>query len=90
MLNDNVLMPVDKQTRDLALEIYQHIKNLPIISPHGHTDPKWFDENQAFENPVELLIKPDHYIFRMFYSQGLRLEDFGITRKDDKPVETDT
>ena len=89
MLNDNVLMPVDKQTRDLALEIYQHIKNLPIISPHGHTDPKWFDENQAFENPVELLIKPDHYIFRMFYSQGLRLEDFGIARKDGKPVETD-
>ncbi|AVC44331.1 glucuronate isomerase [Francisella tularensis subsp. novicida] len=89
MLNDNVLMPTDKQTRDLALEIYQHIKNLPIISPHGHTDPRWFDENLPFENPVELLIKPDHYIFRMFYSQGLRLEDFGIARKDGKDVQTD-
>ncbi|KEI35832.1 uronate isomerase [Francisella sp. W12-1067] len=89
MLSNNVLMPIDKQTREIALEIYQNIKDLPIISPHGHTDPTWFDENKPFENPVELLIKPDHYIFRMFYSQGLRLEDFGISRKDDKSVETD-
>ncbi|AXA33291.1 glucuronate isomerase [Francisella adeliensis] len=89
MLDENVLMPTDKQTRGLALEIYNHIKELPIISPHGHTDPAWFDENKPFENPVELLIKPDHYIFRMFYSQGLRLEDFGIDRKDGKQVETD-
>lgn len=89
MFSDNVLMPIDKSTRDIALEIYNHIKDLPIVSPHGHTDPAWFDENKSFENPVELLIKPDHYIFRMFYSQGLRLEDFGISRKDGKEVETD-
>ena len=90
MLSDNVLMPVDRQTREIALEIYHHIKALPIISPHGHTDPRWFDENQSFENPVELLIKPDHYIFRMFYSQGLKLEDFGIQPKDSsKQFETD-
>ena len=56
MLDDNVLMPTDKPTRDLALEIYNHIKGLPIVSPHGHTDPVWFDENKPFENPVELLI----------------------------------
>ena len=90
MFNEYTLMPVDKYVRDIALDIYNHIKDLPIVSPHGHTEPKWFDENKTFENPVELLIKPDHYIFRMFYSQGLKLEDFGISTVDDKKnIETD-
>jgi glucuronate isomerase len=36
-----------------------------------------------------LLIIPDHYIFRMLYSQGVSLESLGIPRKDNQPVETD-
>ncbi|MFK7836468.1 MAG: glucuronate isomerase [Sulfitobacter sp.] len=58
--------------------LYQGIRDLPIVSPHGHCDPAWFGQNKAFANPAELLIKPDHYIFRMLYSQGVRLEDLGI------------
>ena len=63
----------------IALEIYERIKNLPIVSPHGHVDPKLFaNDSPGFGTPSDLLVIPDHYIFRLFYSQGLKLEDFGI------------
>lgn len=66
-----------------ALEIYEAVKDLPIVSPHGHIDPKIFlDGNKGFGTPVDLLIIPDHYVFRLFYSQGMRMEDFGIPRSD--------
>lgn len=58
--------------------IYDRIKDLPIVSPHGHTDPSWFANNQAFRDPAELLIIPDHYVFRMLYSQGIPLEKLGV------------
>ena len=58
--------------------LYQSVKNLPIISPHGHCDPSWFAENKPFENPASLLVTPDHYVFRMLYSQGINLKDLGI------------
>ena len=53
-------------------------KDLPIVSPHGHCDPSWFAENKPFENPASLLVTPDHYVFRMLYSQGIGLEELGI------------
>ncbi|WP_119329437.1 glucuronate isomerase [Cysteiniphilum halobium] len=89
MFTDMTLFPSQQRLREIALGIYHDIKGLPIVSPHGHTDPKWFAENKPFSNPVELLIKPDHYIYRMFYSQGLKLEDFGIQPKDNSNCETD-
>lgn len=64
--------------RDLARALYAEVADLPIISPHGHTDPSWFAGNGAFGNASELLLVPDHYLFRMLYSQGVRLEDLGI------------
>ncbi len=73
------LFPVDKYTREVANNIYQHVKGLPIISPHGHTDPKWFSENQSFANAHELLVLPDHYLLRMFYSQGISLAELGVS-----------
>ncbi len=63
---------------DAAQDIYDGVRDMPIISPHGHCDPSWFAENKAFVDPAELLIVPDHYIFRMLYSQGVGLEDLGI------------
>jgi glucuronate isomerase len=58
--------------------LYQAIKGLPIVSPHGHCDPIWFSQNNAFKNPAELLVIPDHYVFRMLYSQGIPLSDLGV------------
>ncbi|MCP4823047.1 MAG: hypothetical protein GY892_02915, partial [Shimia sp.] len=63
---------------DAAQDVYDGVRDMPIISPHGHCNPSWFAENQAFSDPAELLIIPDHYIFRMLYSQGVALEDLGI------------
>ena len=65
------------------------MKNLPIISPHGHVDSKIFAENKPFPDPTELFIIPDHYIFRMLYSQGYSLESLGISTQDGTPVEKD-
>jgi glucuronate isomerase len=73
----------------LARALYQTVRGLPIISPHGHTDPAWYAANDPFPDPARLLIVPDHYIFRMLVSQGVRLEDLGVPRLDGGPVEED-
>ncbi len=78
MLDEQRLFPGDSRGRELAGRLYATIKTLPIVSPHGHTDPRWFAENKPFPNPTALLIQPDHYIFRMLYSQGISLESLGI------------
>ena len=80
-LHPDRLFPADPATRALARRIYETVKDLPIVSPHGHTDPQWFADNEPFANATGLFITPDHYVFRMLYSQGLRLEDLGITRR---------
>ena len=82
MLNDNRLFPADSAARCVAMKLYEAVSSLPIISPHGHTDPRWFAENGAFPNPAALLIQPDHYIFRMLYSQGVSLESLGVPQND--------
>ena len=61
-----------------AAALYEGIAHLPIVSPHGHCDPAWFARDAAFPNPSALLIQPDHYVFRMLYSQGVALEDLGL------------
>ncbi|MDA9049566.1 glucuronate isomerase [Pseudomonadales bacterium] len=86
-LHDDRLFPADKTTRDIARLLYQEIRHLPIISPHGHTDPSWFANNLAFENPVSLLLQPDHYILRMLYSLGLSMEQLGLGQAADRELD---
>ncbi len=79
MQDPNILFPADgARVRALAASLYATVKDLPIVSPHGHTDPRWFAENKPFPNPTALFVQPDHYIFRMLYSQGISLESLGI------------
>jgi glucuronate isomerase len=78
LLHEDRLFPAEEQTREIARRIYQEICGLPILSPHGHTEAKWFAENQPFPDPVKLFVQPDHYIFRMLYSQGITLEELEI------------
>lgn len=61
-----------------AQAIYDTVRDLPIVSPHGHCDPGWFADDAAFPDPASLLIVPDHYVFRMLYSRGVSLTDLGI------------
>ena len=88
-LHPDRLFPADERTRSIARALYAPIKDLPIVSPHGHTDPAWFAYDQNFANPAELLIVPDHYVFRMLYSQGIRLEDLGVPTVDGSATEQD-
>lgn len=88
-LHPDRLLPADPTTRSIARRLYERIAGLPILSPHGHTDPAWFDRNELFGNPASLLIIPDHYVFRMLYSQGVSLEELGVPRVDGGPTEAD-
>ena len=82
LIHPDRLFPADETRRAIARRLYAAIKDLPIVSPHGHTDPRWYADNEAFADPATLFVVPDHYIFRMLYSQGMKLEDLGIARKD--------
>ncbi|MFQ5857572.1 MAG: glucuronate isomerase [Anaerolineae bacterium] len=78
----------DPTQRRIARELYESVADLPIVSPHGHVDPRLFaDENATFGTPVELLITSDHYVLRMLYSQGIPLEALGVAPLDGGPVE---
>ncbi len=79
-LHEDRLFPADIDTRAIAKRLYASIQHLPILSPHGHTDARWFAEDLAFPNPTELFILPDHYVHRMLYSQGISLEDIGLDK----------
>jgi glucuronate isomerase len=83
------LLPAGDTARAIARRLYREVADLPIISPHGHTDPRWYAENAPFPDPAKLFVVPDHYVFRMLYSQGVRMEDLGVPTRDGTPVETD-
>jgi len=84
VLNDDRLFPAEPSVRAIARELYGHVRDLPIISPHGHTDPAWFARNEAFPNACDLLLAPDHYLYRMLFSQGVRLEDLRVPDRQGK------
>jgi len=86
-LHPDRLFPAEPGTRALARQFYEQVAGLPIVSPHGHTDPAWFAQNQNFGNAAELLLVPDHYVFRMLYSQGHKLEPLGIGGHESDPRE---
>jgi glucuronate isomerase len=79
----------DPRQKSIALSLYEGIADLPLVCPHGHVNPRLFaDPDYRFGSPAELLIIPDHYIFRMLYSQGVALESLGIPTRDGAPYET--
>ncbi|MDR3435910.1 glucuronate isomerase [Telmatospirillum sp.] len=88
-LHPDRLFPAEPAAREAARTIYKTIAGLPIVSPHGHTNPAWFADDIPFPDPSSLFIIPDHYVFRMLYSQGVKMEDLGVPRVDGGPVETD-
>ena len=77
-LHPDRLFPADTGVRSLARMLYAEVKGLPIVSPHGHTDPSWFALDEPFGDATQMLLHPDHYLFRMLYSQGVSLDALGI------------
>jgi len=88
-LNPYRFFDSDNEIRKIAMELYSSVKDLPIVCPHGHVDPSYLAENKSYPDPAELILIPDHYIFRMLYSQGIKLESLGIPAIDGTPVEKD-
>jgi glucuronate isomerase len=78
LIHEDRLFPAEPGTRQIARTLYEHVRNLPIVSPHGHTQAAWFANNMPFPDPAKLFVQPDHYIYRMLYSQGVALEDLEI------------
>jgi glucuronate isomerase len=78
LIHPDRLFPAEPGTRKVARALYEQVRTLPIVSPHGHTQASWFARNEPFADPAKLFVQPDHYVFRMLYSQGISLEDLEI------------
>jgi glucuronate isomerase len=80
----------DPAQRTIARQLYTSVKDLPLVCPHGHVDPRLLSTSSyTWGTPVDLLIIPDHYIFRMLYSQGIALEELGVPHRNSALVERD-
>ena len=73
-LDPDRLFPEGKKSRKIARELYSEVKDAPIVSPHGHVDPKLLLNDEAFPDPVELLLTRDHYITRLLHASGVSYE----------------
>ena len=84
LIHPDRLLPAETGTRTIARTLYEQVRSLPIVSPHGHTQAAWFAANEPFPGPAQLFVQPDHYITRMLYSQGVTLEELEIGRPETK------
>jgi glucuronate isomerase len=89
VLHEDRFFDPDAVVRRLARTLYEETRDLPIVSPHGHVDPAILADDAPFPEPTALIVLPDHYVFRMLYSQGIPLERVGIATRDGTPVERD-
>ena len=85
MLHPDRLFPSEPGERNIARELYGSISELPLICPHGHTDPAWFASNEPFPDPTALLVTPDHYLVRMLVSRGVPIEALGVRPRVGRP-----
>ncbi|WP_212525129.1 glucuronate isomerase [Actibacterium sp. MT2.3-13A] len=89
-LDENRLLPAEPAQRAVARELYEAVRALPLVCPHGHTDPQWFATDAPFADPAQLFVTPDHYVFRMLCSAGVDLAGLGVPRRDGGWFETDS
>jgi glucuronate isomerase len=89
VLDDDRLFPTGETERAIARELFAQVRGLPLVSPHGHVEAEVFADDVPFPDPARLFVTPDHYVTRMLHSQGVRLEELGVPRKDGAAVETD-
>jgi glucuronate isomerase len=58
-LDPDRFFPLEGRARSLARTLFGEVERLPIISPHGHTDPAWFASDTPFADAASLLVQPD-------------------------------
>jgi glucuronate isomerase len=86
LLHPDRLLPAEPDIGRIARDLYESVRDLPIVSPHGHTDPAWFADDKPFEDAASLLVTPDHYLLRMLRSAGVSYDELGVPRVDGAPV----
>ena len=65
-LNDELLID-----NEVGVELYNHVKNLPIIDYHCHLNEHEIANNSGFKTITELWLKGDHYNWRTMRSCGV-------------------
>ncbi|WP_349428676.1 glucuronate isomerase [Microbacterium sp. LWS13-1.2] len=78
LLSSDALLPADPRTRDITRDLYAEVASAPIISPHGHVDPRLLVDDAPFRDPAELLVTRDHYVTRILHSAGVPLWELGL------------
>lgn len=81
-LHPDRLLPAESSLRHIARDLYDGVRDLRIVSPHGHTDPAWFADDAPFTDAAALLVVPDHYLLRMMRSVGISYDALGVARND--------
>jgi glucuronate isomerase len=81
-LHPDRLLPAEPHVRDIARRLHAEVRDLPIISPHGHVDARLLSEDLPFPDPATLFVTPDHYVTRLLHASGIPLEDLGVGRSD--------
>ncbi len=82
MMDQDRLFPADPTTRAIARELYEQVRDLPLVSPHGHVDPALLADDAPLPDPAALFVAPDHYLTRMLYSQGVPPQRLGVPDRD--------
>lgn len=88
-LHPDRALPAEPSLRRLAREIYDSVRDLPIISMHGHVEAELLAANEPFPDPAELLVRPDHYLVRALVAAGVPHGALGVGRLGTPDVETD-
>ncbi len=65
-INDDFMLK-----NNTAKELYDAVKDLPIIDYHCHLSPKMIADNYQFKNAYELFLGGDHYKWRQMRTFGI-------------------
>jgi len=79
-LHPDRLLPPEPGVRAIARRLYEVVRDLPILSPHGHVDPRLLLDDEPFADPASLLVTPDHYVTRLLHASGVPLDALGVGR----------
>jgi glucuronate isomerase len=77
-LHPDRLLPADPGTREIARALYAAVRDVPIISPHGHVPAEWLLHDEPFPDPATLFVTPDHYVTRLLHADGVGLDALGV------------
>ncbi len=88
-LHEDRYFDADPGIRSIARTLYEGMRELPIVSPHGHVDARLLSDDAPFPEPTALLVTPDHYLLRMLHAQSVPLDALGVPPQDGGAYEAD-